>query len=182
LRSKILIRQRFISKRLHFSSIYKLNAQKRINAHVENFVQKLGVYDVGIYYALKSEVTTRNIIGALLSLNFNISLPKVMDDNIMHFYKLSSLKEVQEGSYSKVSACNDICKPSLILTPLVAFDKHFNRLGYGKGYFDRYFADHPYTIKVGLAFSKQYYNGKFEIESHDIKLDYIIIETGVLTI
>ena len=72
--------------------------------------------------------------------------------------------------------------PDLILVPIVAFDKFKNRLGYGKGYYDRiltkYILKNPNIITIGLAFSFQKYK-KIPISKYDVKLNYIFTEKGL---
>ena len=72
--------------------------------------------------------------------------------------------------------------PDLILVPIVAFDKFKNRLGYGKGYYDRilmkYVSKNSKIITIGLAFSFQKYK-KIPISKYDIKLNYILTEKGL---
>ena len=72
--------------------------------------------------------------------------------------------------------------PDMMLVPLLAFDKNKYRLGYGKGFYDRYlnkFLNHFKDIlTVGVAFSFQKHH-KLPINQNDIKLDYIITEKGI---
>ena len=73
---------------------------------------------------------------------------------------------------------NKILYPNILLVPLVAFDKNFNRLGYGGGFYDRYIKKIKKIKKVltiGVAFSYQKVK-KIPIEKNDIKLDFIITE------
>jgi len=68
------------------------------------------------------------------------------------------------------------------LAPIVAFDKYKNRLGYGKGYYDRilikYISKNPNIITIGIAFSFQKYK-KIPISKYDVKLNYIFTEKGL---
>ena len=74
-------------------------------------------------------------------------------------------------------------KPDVILIPLLSFDKFKNRLGYGKGYYDRFlgkFVKLNYKIEtIGIAFSFQKYK-KLMITKHDISLNKIFTEKGFL--
>ena len=73
--------------------------------------------------------------------------------------------------------------PDLILVPLVAFDSGLNRIGYGKGYYDRSLEKiskiKKKTIFLGIAYSFQKYNS-IPINKHDFKLDYIFTERGII--
>ena len=74
-------------------------------------------------------------------------------------------------------------EPSVILVPLIAFDMNKNRIGYGKGYYDKilnkYSNLNKRILSIGVAFSFQKYN-KIPINNKDFKLDYIITEKGII--
>ena len=74
-------------------------------------------------------------------------------------------------------------EPSVILVPLIAFDKNKNRIGYGKGYYDKilnkYSNLNKRILSIGVAYSFQKYN-KIPINNKDFKLDYIITEKGII--
>jgi 5-formyltetrahydrofolate cyclo-ligase len=69
-----------------------------------------------------------------------------------------------------------------MLVPLLAFDQKNNRLGYGKGYYDKYLNKFLKKKKkittIGIAFLFQKYN-KLPVSRSDIKLDYILTEKGL---
>ena len=78
---------------------------------------------------------------------------------------------------------NKKTKPQLILTPLVAFDKNKNRLGYGRGFYDRFLnqvSKQKNIISIGIAFSFQEIR-KIPSEKHDKKLDYILTEKKLIS-
>ena len=72
--------------------------------------------------------------------------------------------------------------PNLILLPLLAFDKNKNRIGYGKGYYDKYLNKylklHDKIVTVGVAFSFQKHHN-LPVNDKDFKLNYIITEKGI---
>ena len=69
-----------------------------------------------------------------------------------------------------------------MIVPLLAFDKNKFRLGYGKGFYDKYLNKHLKSFKniltVGVAFSFQKHH-KLPINNKDVKLDYILTEKGI---
>ena len=74
--------------------------------------------------------------------------------------------------------------PDLVMVPLVAFDKALNRIGYGKGYYDRSLKkiteNKKKIIILGIANSFQQCD-KIPINKHDFKLDYIFTEQGIIS-
>ena len=72
--------------------------------------------------------------------------------------------------------------PSLIVVPLVAYDNKLNRIGYGKGYYDRILKKISKTkniITVGIAYSFQECE-KIPTNKHDFKLNYILTERSII--
>jgi 5-formyltetrahydrofolate cyclo-ligase len=66
-------------------------------------------------------------------------------------------------------------EPSIILTPLVGFDRAGHRLGQGGGYYDRWFAAHPQAMRIGIAWSVQEVD-QLTPEAWDIPLHAIVTE------
>ena len=67
----------------------------------------------------------------------------------------------------------------IVFTPGLVFDEKCNRLGYGAGYYDRFFSNHPDFIKIGIAFEKQIVNC-LNVEAHDVPLDYIVTDDRLI--
>ena len=107
-------------------------------------------------------------------------LPVVEKNNLMKFYpwKKNDVLAVNEfGMLEPIKAEAKI--PNVIIVPLLAYDKNKFRLGYGKGYYDRYLNKYKKdTMTVGVAFSFQKHN-KLPINKNDIKLDFILTEKGI---
>ena len=90
--------------------------------------------------------------------------------------------KVNELGMLEPSLQSKIIIPNFMLVPLLAFDNKNNRLGYGKGFYDR-FLNKLLKIKknittIGVAFSFQKYN-KLPVSNLDIRLDYILTEKGL---
>lgn len=69
-------------------------------------------------------------------------------------------------------------KFDLIIVPMLGFDSTLNRIGYGGGYYDKFLANQPNALKVGVCLEQ----GKVErlpIEPHDIPLDVIITDSAI---
>lgn len=66
-------------------------------------------------------------------------------------------------------------KPDLLLCPMLGFDRHGGRLGYGGGHYDRYFAENPATLRIGIAWAVQEVDA-VPRDSWDILLDAILTE------
>ena len=77
---------------------------------------------------------------------------------------------------------NNIRYPDLLLVPMVAYDKKFNRIGYGGGYYDRFLKKikkNKKIILIGLAYSFQKVK-KIPANKYDMKLDFIVTDKNFI--
>tara|TARA_B100001057_G_scaffold298601_1_gene298736 strand:- start:380 stop:919 length:540 start_codon:yes stop_codon:yes gene_type:complete len=132
---------------------------------------------VGGYYPYNYEVDAINILKKFEKQNYQISLPKIKKNFQMDFFHWSSKDPLSINKYGIPEPTSTQVKlPNILLVPLVAFDKDFNRIGYGGGFYDRYIKKIKKIkkiITIGLAYSFQKVK-KIQTNKNDIKLDYII--------
>lgn len=135
--------------------------------------------DLFCYMDFDGEVGTELIMDEAWRLGKDIWLPKVMDGK-MEFYLVESEEELVRGTYGILEPTGESEKApgddGLVIVPGIAFDKNHNRLGYGKGYYDRYLKAHPGLIKLGIAFDIQLVD-KIPAEECDCKMDMVFTET-----
>ena len=171
IRNKILrIRKKNLYKNLkiNFTTLIKVLKKNKIRG---NFI--------GGYYPFNYELDITEIFKKLEKKNFHILLPKIKKKNQMDFFAWSTTSPLVINKYGiPEPTSNRIKYPSFILVPLVAFDKHYNRIGYGGGFYDRYIKKVRKIKKVftiGIAYSFQKVK-KIPINKYDIKLDLVITE------
>lgn len=132
---------------------------------------------VGGYYPYNYEIDTINILKEFEKKNYNISLPKIKKNAQMNFFHWSTSDPLTINKYGiPEPTSNKVIYPNILLVPLVAFDKNFNRVGYGGGFYDRYIKKikkNKKIITIGLAYSFQKIK-KVPINSNDIRLDFVI--------
>lgn len=73
-------------------------------------------------------------------------------------------------------------KPIIAFCPAVAIDSRGVRIGLGKGYYDRFFANHPEALRVGVVFHVQFSSHPLPAESWDQAMDWIVSEKMILRI
>ena len=115
--------------------------------------------------------------------NYTISLPVIKNNFKMNFYKYSFKDPLRVNKLGILEPTNSINKvvPDLIFVPLVGYDNNLNRLGYGGGFYDRYFEKNSRKkkiIKIGLAFSFQKIK-KLPVNKFDKKIDRVITEKKI---
>ena len=134
---------------------------------------------IGGYYPYNYEVDTINILKNFEKKSFQLSLPKIKKNSQMDFFSWSTKDPLIINKYGIPEPISEkVIYPSILLVPLVAFDKKFNRIGYGGGFYDRYLKKIKKNKKVttiGLAYSFQEIK-KVPTNNFDIKLDFIVTE------
>ena len=73
----------------------------------------------------------------------------------------------------------DAADMELIVVPAVAYDRHGNRVGRGKGYYDRLLANTRAT-KIGVGYGFQLIDEDIDAEPHDVRVDMVITERGIV--
>ena len=116
--------------------------------------------------------------------NITTLLPVTNSKKMMSFVKWSFLDTLKVNKFGilEPAKTKKIFIPHVSLVPLLAYDKRKFRLGYGKGYYDKFFNKYLRLNKnimtIGVAFSFQKYH-KLPTSNFDVKLDYILTEKGI---
>ena len=102
----------------------------------------------------------------------------VPNTNRMVFYRISALRDLSTGAYGilepkEAEAYQDEAN-ALCLVPGLAFSADGARLGYGKGYYDTFFARHP-VLKLGLCYDFQLVP-QVPTQPHDVRMDGILTD------
>ncbi|AXK51317.1 5-formyltetrahydrofolate cyclo-ligase [Spiroplasma alleghenense] len=183
---KAKLRQKFKVLVSEFSESQKNNENQVITDWVINYLKKNNLTKIGIYNSMPNEVSTIKIVDFCLNNAIEVFVPKMCPYYSLEFYQIFensnweqnnpyNIKEPKELT-SKVDL-NDL---QIIIVPILGFDDKKNRLGRGKGYYDRTLVKLSNTIKIGLAFSCQKHQEVLPIEENDVPLDFIV--TGKFTL
>jgi len=185
--NKQQLRQRCLSRR----KILTHTKNKELSS---NILQTLYAYldqkygqgvQVLCYRSLADEVDTSPLFA--LPSKHQYYAPVTRKNGDMHWLRCDSDTKWQAGILRVLEPVGGQCwqegeSPAIVLCPVVGFDLQGNRIGMGKGCFDRWLAQHKQHIDmmIGLAFDCQRCSG-IESEAHDIPLDAIITEEGWMT-
>ncbi len=127
------------------------------------------------YIPIRDEVDTLKLIEQSFKDGKKVAAPKCEGD-IINFYYINSLDELKKGYYGLMEPANNNIvsdfKNSICIVPGVAFDKENYRIGYGKGYYDRFLSTYN-GPSIGLTY-KECICDKIDIEEHDMKVDKVI--------
>ncbi len=167
------IRYKLKIKRKYFSGVRREFADGAI---LDNFLNAFLSYDsFFIYNSFSTEADTKGIIAELLSAGKKVYLPRVEGDKMVAV----PYGETKAGSFGIEEPAGKPYKGKIDVTviPLLAVNERGFRIGYGKGFYDRYLKKDKRTKKVGLGYSFQIEN--FEEDKWDVPLDLFLCEKGI---
>ena len=165
--------------------ILKIRKQKKIKKFILNFnlilnilkIKKISGKIIGGYYPYNYEIDILQILEKFEKKKFMITLPRIKKNSQMNFFQWSTNDPLAINKFGIPEPISEMVKyPDVLLVPVVAFDKNFNRIGYGGGFYDRYIKKikkRKKVVTIGFAYSFQKVK-KISTNNYDIKLDLII--------
>ncbi|AUS04740.1 5-formyltetrahydrofolate cyclo-ligase [Pseudotamlana carrageenivorans] len=136
-------------------------------------------YHIFLSIAEQKEINTDYILNILSGKDKNILISKSdFATGAMHSFLLTDNTVIKKNSYNIPEPVNGIeienSKTDVVFIPLLAFDDKGNRVGYGKGFYDRFLAQcKPDTVKIGLSFFEAEAD-TIETSETDVKLDFCV--------
>ncbi len=149
---------------------------------VQDFFQS--AQKIASYSAIRREVDADLLLEQCQLEQRQLFLPRVVGDTLV-FHAVASRADLQVGAFGVCEprgggATADLVDFDLVIVPGVAFDLRGYRLGYGKGFYDRFLAAKPEaTVTVGLCFDFQVLE-RLPHEAHDQSLDYVLTEKRII--
>ena len=141
---------------------------------------------IAAYYPSNYEVNILNFLQNATKKKFRIVLPVIRSLGKMSFKSWIFKEPLYVSAFGTLEpkSSNREIIPDLIMVPIVAFDNQLNRIGYGKGYYDRILQKiskiKKKTIFLGVAYSFQKCR-KIPVNKYDFRLDYIFTEHGIIS-
>ena len=146
-------------------------------SYLEEFAEFKEAQTVFCYVSAGSEVKTLSLIGEMLKFK-RVAVPYCTDkEGSMIAVEIKSTDELKEGLFGIAEPINPIELPKneidFVIVPGIAFDKSGYRIGYGKGYYDRFLSDiNPY--KLGVC-KKELYTQKIPHDEFDVKMNKVLV-------
>lgn len=127
-------------------------------------------YDVMLYNALANEVDVQALIDYCYELDIRVYLPRVAGDTLE---VVAYTDKMNVGAYGILEPIGDAINPDLdlVIVPVMGIDAQGNRLGKGKGFYDRFLVDKD-VMKIAVAFSEQVLES-IPVEPNDIVMDKV---------
>ena len=184
---KRLLRESFLNKRLNITETARVKHDAAIARHLINLATYRYADTVLLYAATKGEVSTWQVFDNASESGKTIYFPRccIGEEGAMEFHKVTCLSQLEEGRFGlrepspslpPLSQQDHGCL-TLCVVPALAFDNEGYRLGYGKGYYDRFLANFDGKT-VGIIYDEllihQLPRGFF-----DLPVDFLITPSGV---
>ncbi len=185
------IRSKYLSYRDNLTKSERMEKSKRI----WNYLKQLDAYKeaecVLVYMDYRSEVITTGLVEELLKAGEKRVYAPLVEGMDIAFYEITSLEELYSGyqgirepkaDLEKLFTCRQSEEQKCFLfVPGAVFDKALGRMGYGKGFYDRFLHNckGKNMIKAGLAYECQIAK-EIPLETHDIHMDMIVTEKQVI--
>ena len=138
-----------------------------------------------LFYSAKTrEVETAALIDRALSDGKRVALPRCLSEGEMAFFEIRSRAELEKGKFGLLEPpagleAVDLAEYDVCVLPGLAFDWAGRRLGYGRGYYDRYLR--VYTGRTVALCHAEFVKRRIPADKFDLPVDLLVTEKGVLT-
>ena len=150
---------------------------------ISNLSLTLNIWEYSIYHLFMTneknkEIDTSYLLSVLQGKDKQPVIPKIVDDNRLEHFLLNDQTPLKNNRWGIPEPLGGITinpkQIEVVFVPLLVFDQHGHRVGYGKGYYDRFLDQcSESTLKVGLTFFDPVTKIE-DIETHDISLDFAL--------
>ncbi|WP_319200538.1 5-formyltetrahydrofolate cyclo-ligase [uncultured Ilyobacter sp.] len=182
-KKKTEMRKVLLDKRDQLSSTQKKTLDEDI---LKNFTKSIfykNAETIFVFVSFGSEVNTHTIIEKAISDGKNVCVPKInLENKSMEVFRIESMDELKEGYYGILEPSEGKSKASseeldLVVVPGVGFDINGYRIGYGGGFYDKFFESMEKEVpKVALGYNVQVVD-EVPTEEHDERISGLITES-----
>lgn len=161
----------------------RVTASADICGNLIQLAKKLQAKRYYVYAPLGSEVDIWHTVWYLLDSGYQIAFPKVCGNDMYFIEVTDPHTQLARGTFHVMEPVGGPVvdwQDAVIFVPGLVFDKKGHRVGYGKGYYDRYLASHSYRMTLGVAYSSQIYKSLLPAEEQDIRIQSVCTEKGIL--
>lgn len=176
--AKARLRRQMKALRARIPETQRASFSQRIEAQLFELEPVRSAQRFFVFISYGDEVDTHGIIRRLLAEGRSVAVPKIMGRRYMEAVQFSGWNDLERDALgilapvkdTPVAAAVDVC-----ITPGLAFTEAGHRLGYGRGYYDHWFAAHGAGFKVALAFETQVVEA-VPTGEYDVRVDMILTE------
>jgi len=182
---KRTLRQQMLAHRRELNHDTWLEASRLAQQNILNLEEFSRAECIALYSPVHKEIDTTNILKAAFSAGKRALYPAVCGQEMV-LRQVDHLEQLKEGCFGVLEPCNTgtdhrADEADLIIVPGVVFDITGHRIGYGKGFYDR-FLQYPElrATLAGLCHDFQLIDGNLPADRHDIQMDIIVTEQRII--
>lgn len=170
------VREKMVSFRRGLDRPYVLNHSEKIIKVLSRHPNLLASEHILFYHPTQNEVDLLPLGEDLIKKGKTIYFPVTEQDKLM-FYSVTDLEAFKMGYFGIMEPTERkktfTHSRGVALVPGVAFTKDGRRIGFGKGYYDRFLAKHTLLYKIGICYENQIAD-EIEVEPWDVNMDEVI--------
>ncbi len=175
--SKTKLRAELLQKRRNMDKATKREFELDIQSRLLLCDEYRACNTVLTYVSTSDEIDTFGIINAAFANKKRVAVPVTNEDFSLSFYYIDSIKELKVGKFNilepqKRDAPVTDFSDSICVIPALCCDISGNRIGYGKGCYDRFLKDYQ-GEKICLCYADNIYPS-IDVDYTDIKVDAIV--------
>jgi 5-formyltetrahydrofolate cyclo-ligase len=168
------LRKQFLLKRKEISQERRLEANAQV---LEKLIEISRQYNHILSYSpLEWEVCVSSFNKALAK-SGRLSLPRIEGSSLVPYRVNDMENQLKTFSHKFLepdNSCQISDKIDLVIVPGIVFDKNGGRIGFGKGFYDK-FLEMSKIPSIGICFKEQILDGDLPIETHDIAMESLCI-------
>lgn len=179
------LRQQLLTRRRGLSPDEWAYASKQAQAALLQLSEFQHADCIAVYAPFQNETDTAHIVESAFSMGKRILYPAVCGEKMV-LRQITMLEHLAEGTYGILEPCangvdHQADEPDLILVPGIGFDVSGHRLGYGKGYYDRFLSHAGLNAHlIGICHDFQIVEGGVPAEKHDVRLHMIVTDKRII--
>jgi 5-formyltetrahydrofolate cyclo-ligase len=162
------------------------NERTEMSQQIINFLYEIDEFNqaksIFCYISYLSEVETSSLIKLFLEQGLALAVPKIMGKTEMIAAPLTNMSDLEPDKMGILTPKSNQAAAGpfdIAITPGVGFTDRGDRLGYGRGYYDRWFSNNKVKTKIGIAFEVQVVE-ELPIEETDMPLDILVTEERII--
>jgi 5-formyltetrahydrofolate cyclo-ligase len=167
------LREKMLSIRLSLSSTFIKDASTSLVQHIKLHPSYRHAKHIGIYHPIKNEPI---LLDLLQDQSKHFYLPKVVENSMIYVpFNQQTTLETSLLNIKEPESFNDQShRLDLVIIPALAMDKQGNRLGFGKGFFDRFLTLHPTLFVIAVIYPFQLVDA-IPVEDHDKQVNAVLM-------
>ena len=180
------LRKKITELRRNINSVERSDKSFKINENLSLYLKKNNVLSesIHVFLPIQNEPDLTKLYQDWLNDGLRLYAPSVAGERDLQHYQLTSLDSVRRGPLHTMEPVpnGEAVSPQfdIILVPGIAFDRDGNRMGFGKGFYDRFLMEGS-GIKIGICYEFQLVD-QIPISENDVPVDIVITEESTINI